>query len=110
MSRTSSEFGLKKLPLLLIWQIVIWGPVVVGLVHQFLMYFFEIDSIYVFVDPPGSIRPFVSLGWQWWFVLLLASSTLCIAAYSNRFRSIPNRVAIPTYLYVLFLLILVKPV
>lgn len=110
MSQRVGDSELKKLAPILIKQIIIWGPIVVGVVHQFLMYFFGIDSIYVFVDPPGSIRPLVSLGWQWWFVLLLASSVICVAAYSKRFSTIPSRITLPMYLYILFLLIFVKPV
>lgn len=90
-------------------QFLLWAPIVVGLVHQFLMLFFGIDSIYVFVDPPGSITPFASLEWQWWIVLLFGTASIAIAAYSNRF-SIPSRIVVPTYFYVLFLLLLIKPV
>jgi len=109
-NETTTEFDLKNLLPELIKQIAIWGPIVVGLVHQLLMYFFDIESIYVFVDPPGSIRPQVSLEYQWWFVLALVTGLVCLIAYSNRMRSIPSRIAIPTYVYLLFLLILVKPV
>ena len=91
-------------------QLVLWGPIIVGVVHQFLMYFFNIDRIYVFVTPPGYVYPFVSLEYQWWFVLLLGSSIVCLLSYSNRLSSIPTRVAFPFYLYILYLLILVKPV
>ena len=91
-------------------QFLLWAPIVVGLVHQFLMLFFEIDSIYVFVDPPGSITPFASLEWQWWIVLLMGTATICIAAYSARLEKVPNRIVVPTYFYILFLLFLIKPV
>lgn len=91
-------------------QILIWGPIIGGLVHQFLMFFFDIDWIYVFVNPPGYITPFVSLEYTWWFVLLVGSSPMAILAYSERIPNVPRRFALPFYLYVLFLLILVKPV
>ena len=106
----TTELDLQALTPILIRQIIIWGPIVVGLVHQFLMYFFGIDSIYVFVDPPGYIRPLISLEYQWWVALVLGSAVVCLAAYSNRFLTIPGRIAIPVYLYILFLLIIVKPV
>lgn len=90
-------------------QFLLWAPVVVGITHQFLMLFFGIDSIYVFVDPPGSITPLASLEWQWWIVLLFSSASVAIAAYSDRL-SIPSRIVVPTYAYALFLLLLIKPV
>ena len=109
-NQTTTEFDLKNLAPELVKQIAIWGPIVVGIVHQLLMYFFGIEAIYVFVNPPGSIRPQVSLEYEWWFVLALVTGFVCLAAYSNRSRGIPSRIAIPTYIYLLFLLILVKPV
>lgn len=105
----SSELD-KRLLLALFKQILIWGPIIVGVVHQFLMYFFDIQRIYVFVNPPEYIYPFVSLEYQWWFVLLLFSGVFCILAYSDRFSVIPSRMVYPFYLYILFLLIFVKPV
>ena len=90
--------------------LVIWGLVVGGLVHQFLMYFFEIEKIPVFVNPPGDIYPLVSLEYEWWIVLLLVSSLICVSAYSDRLKSIPTRLALPFYIYIVFLLISVKPV
>ena len=97
---------------------IIWVPVVIGLVHQFLLAFVAEDNrveggigcIYVFVKPPENICPLVSLEYQWWIVLLLGSAIAAISAYSERFPGIPRRVALPIYAYVLFLLILVKPV
>lgn len=91
---------------------------VVGLVHQFLLAFLAernrvdggIGCIYVFVEPPGNVCPWVSLEYQWWIVLLLGSALACITAYSERFQGIPRRIALPIYIYILFLLVLVKPV
>lgn len=108
--QTNAEFDLNQFAPILIRLFFILGPIIVGIVHQFLMFFFNIDSIYVFVNPPGSIRPAVSVEFEWWLVLLLATSVLCAAAYSSRFRNIPTRIAIPAYIYILFLLILVKPI
>jgi formate hydrogenlyase subunit 3/multisubunit Na+/H+ antiporter MnhD subunit len=90
--------------------LVALGLIVVGVVHQFLMYFFRVERIYVFVNPPGYISPFVSLEYQWWFVLLLGSVVMCVMAYSDRLKNIPTRLAYPFYFYILFLLIFVKPV
>ncbi|MBN1218549.1 MAG: hypothetical protein JXM69_06465 [Anaerolineae bacterium] len=109
MSQTTNLDWQKALPGLA-KQAVIWGPIVGGLVHQFLMFFFNIDWIYVFVNPPGYITPFVSLEYTWWFVLLVGSSLISLLIYSGRLQNIPKRTAIPFYAYVLFLLFLVKPV
>jgi hypothetical protein len=72
------------------------------------MYFFEIESIYVFLDPPGYVYPLVSLEFAWWLVLTMTTAILCLLAYIGRLR--PRRMVYPLYLYLLFLLILVKPV
>jgi len=41
--------------------ILVWAPIVGGVVHQFLMLFLGIDGIYVFVNPPGVVYPLVSV-------------------------------------------------
>jgi hypothetical protein len=91
------------------WQVVAWGLIVVGVAHQFAMLVFGYDEI-PFIQPPGNIKPFVSLEYQWWLVLLLAAAVMCIMAYSDRLKSIPTRLALPFYVYIVFLLIWVKPV
>lgn len=106
----TTEVNIRRLLPVLIKLVFLWGPIVVGLVHQFLMFFLDIDCIYVFVDPPKYLCPFVSLEYQWWFVLLLITTVVSVLAYLERTKSIPRRIALPTYLYILFLLILVKPV
>jgi hypothetical protein len=90
--------------------ILLWAPIVGGVVHQFLMFFFNIDGIYVFVNPPGVIYPFVSLEFSWWFVLLIGSTIMGVFAYSNRIGAVPARFVVPFYGYILFLLYLVKPI
>lgn len=107
---TLADFELRKWLARFAKQSLIWIPLLIGLGHQFAMYFLGIDHIYVFLDPPEYICPFVSLEYQWWLVLLLISDVLAILIYSDRFQSIPRRVAFPFYLYILFLLILVKPI
>jgi len=74
------------------------------------MHVFGIENIYVFVDPPGFIEPLVTLTWEWWMVLLLGSATVCLLSYLGRLQNVVGRLAFPLYIYVLFLLILVKPV
>lgn len=108
MTSPVSDFELKGLVSGLIKQAVIWAPIVVGVVHQILMFFFGIDRIYVFLEPPGYIYPLVSLEFGWWLVLTMATALLCLLAYISRIR--PRRIIYPLYLYLIFLLILVKPV
>ncbi len=106
---TTTELDIRKILPTLIKYFIIWGLIALGLIHQILMPF-GISRIYVFVDPPGYLEPAVSLGFSWWVVLLLASSTIAILAYSERLKTMPRRIALPFYLYILFLLIFVKPV
>jgi hypothetical protein len=106
----ATSFDLSKAISTLFKQVLLWGPIVGGLVHQFVMFVWDIERIYVFVNPPEYLEPFVSLEYQWWFVLLLGSSLMCILAYTDRLQSIPTRFAVPFYVYILFLLLLVKPV
>ena len=94
-----------------------WGPIVVGVVHQLAMIIGRskpdperFDQIPVFVDPPGTIGPFATLEYQWWLVLTMTTALMCFLILSHRFSSLPRRVAAPFYIYLLFLLILVKPI
>lgn len=89
-------------------QILIWIPIIVGLVFQFLMFFFGFTRIYVFLDPPEYIKPFVTLELGWWLVLTVATAVLTVLTYFERIR--PRRLRYPFYLYLIFLLILVKPI
>lgn len=88
--------------------ILIWIPILVGLVFQFLMFFFDVTRIYVFLNPPEYIKPFVTLEFGWWLVLTVATATLTVLTYFERIR--PRRLRYPFYLYLIFLLILVKPI
>lgn len=112
MSQTkpSQTLEVRQLIPMVIRLTLVWGPVLVGVVHQILMWQFGIDEIYVFVNPPEYIVPFVTLGYQWWFVLLGISSFLAVMMYTGRFQNIPSRIAFPFYVYILYLLIFVKPV
>jgi hypothetical protein len=106
----TNNFDSKGLPLALVKQVMIWAPVVIGVVHQFLMLVFGIENIYVFVDPPGYIEPMVALSWEWYVVLLLISAAVCISSYLGSLQNVVGRLAFPLYIYILFLLILVKPI
>ncbi len=96
----------------------IWIPILVGIVHQIVMLLAWLlgsnnpvwDRIPVFVNPPGYIEPLVTLEYQWWLVLTLTTFTLYFLIDTRRLSNIPRRVAVPFYVYLLFLLILVKPI
>ena len=108
MTNQASNLELKDLGSALLKQALIWAPIVVGVFHQLLMALFGIESIYVVLNPPGYIYPFASLDTTWWVVLTLATALLCLLAYINRIR--PRRMVYPLYLYLIYLLILIKPV
>ena len=117
MTLESSGFELRKFIPGLFRQLLIWVPVMIGVVHQLLMFFLNTpdnptqgDGIYVYVTPPEYVYPFVTLAYSWWFVLLFGASLTCILIYSNRIGNIPQRFVFPFYAYILFLLILVKPI
>ena len=108
MTNQASNLELKDLGTALLKQALIWAPIVVGVVHQLLMALFGIESIYVVLNPPGYIYPFASLDTTWWFVLTLTTAMLCLLAYLNRIR--PRRIVYPFYLYLIYLLIFIKPI
>jgi hypothetical protein len=128
MTPPATNLGVKNLTPALIRQLLLWIPIIGGLVHQFVMFFgpgllgggegaqaeplidFNFDCMPVFLDPPGYLKPIVTLGYQWWLVLLLLSTVVCILAYAERIRAFPSRLVFPFYIYILFLLIFVKPV
>jgi len=113
---TDSE--LKKLFPRYLRRGAIWIPILVGLVHQLVMYLAWVfgstnpvwDSIPVFVTPPGYIRPLVTLEYQWWLVLTLTTFTLYLLIDYRRLPRVPRRASVPFYIYLLFLLIFVKPI
>ena len=108
MSRTV-ESDLRKLISRYAKTALIWIPLLVGIIHQIAMRFFDFERIYVFVDPPGYIGPEVSLEYQWWIVLVLGTSMVYSLIVFRRLATFPKRTAAPFYLYLLFLLIFVKP-
>ncbi|HRV93279.1 MAG TPA: hypothetical protein P5526_14045 [Anaerolineae bacterium] len=108
MTTPTSNDDLKFLLGMLVKQFLIWIPVIIGLVHQFLMFFFGIQGINVILDPPGTIFPFVTLELGWWLLLTLATASVCFLAYFDRIR--PRRIIYPFYIYLIFLLVYVKPI
>jgi hypothetical protein len=74
------------------------------------MAMFGIERIYVLLDPPGYIGPWASVQFIWWAVLLLASGGTALLIVLNQLPSVPHRVVYPLYVYVVFLLVFIKPV
>jgi hypothetical protein len=110
MTSPIADTDLRKLLPGLIRRAALLGPIGVGIIHQLVMYRRgEISQIYVFVDPPGYVQPFVSVKFEWWLVLLLLSTLVAVSAYWERWKTVPRRLAIPFYIYILFLLIFVVP-
>ena len=89
-------------------RFVVWVPLIIGLIHQFRMTILGVDGIYVVLNPPGHIYPFVTLEFNWWIILTMLTAALCIMTYYTRIR--PRRLIIPFYIYLVFLLVWVKPV
>lgn len=108
MTTPTSNDDLKFIVGMLIKQFLIWIPVIIGIVHQLLMALFDIQGINVILDPPGTIYPFVTLELGWWLLLTLITSSICFLAYFDRIR--PRRIIYPTYIYLIFLLVYVKPI
>jgi hypothetical protein len=88
--------------------VFIWGPILIGVFHQILMAIFKWNRIWVILDPPKYIYPFVTLEVGWWLVLTLLTTIPCLFALANRLR--PRRMIYPFYAYLVYLLIFVKPV
>jgi hypothetical protein len=97
-----------KQPGKIIKTIIVLMPLLGGVVHQILMFFFDRSAIYVFV-PPTYIYPLVALSYQWW-ILLVFGATLLILPFRARPRRVTQHLSLPVYLYLLFLLMLVKPI
>ena len=108
MTTQAKNADFKLNPNQLVRQFIIWVPIVIGLIHQLLMGYFGVDRIYVFLNPPKYIYPFVTLEAGWWFLLTLVTAVLFVLSYLNRVR--PRRIVYPFYAYFVFLLILVKPI
>jgi hypothetical protein len=109
------DFFSSRFLILVLRRLLVLGPLVTGVLHQFLMLFFGIRAIYVFVpvnptaDPPNYIYPLVALDWQWWILLVFTVAVLSYAAYAARRENLTTRFFVPMYLYLLFLLIFVEP-
>jgi hypothetical protein len=88
-------------------QVFFWTPIVVGIIFQILMRFFGFTRIYVILNPPEYIYPFVTLEPSWWLLMLLLSILVYFLASTGRLR--PHRLVVPLYLYIVYLLIFVKP-
>lgn len=89
-------------------KFVFWLPVIIGLIHQFRMTVLGVDGIYVVLNPPGHIYPFVTLEFNWWIILTMLTTALYMMTHYNRIR--PRRLLGFFYLYLIFLLVWVKPI
>jgi hypothetical protein len=108
MSQANQDFR----AYLSLWAIraILTLPIAVGIVHQLLMFMFDIERIYVLLDPPGYISPWASVQFLWWIMLLVVAGGTALLIYLNQLPSVPHRVVYPLYIYVVFLLIFIKPV
>ncbi|MEM7028532.1 MAG: hypothetical protein AAF629_02980 [Chloroflexota bacterium] len=115
-------------PRALVRLIVQLVPLLVGLIHQIIMWIGQTqpappfnpndplpdcptyDQIPVFVDPPGSLCPWVTLEYEWWIVLALLTTIFYVLISLRRLPNLPRRLAIPFFIYLLFLLVFVKPI
>lgn len=91
-------------------QMLAWGVIGVGIFKQFLYIVMGVECLPVILNPPGHLCPWMSLEFLWWFVLTLGSVTMYALITSKRLQEFPSRVVNPFYLYLVFLLFLVKPV
>ena len=89
-------------------QFIIWVPIVIGLIQQVRINFMGARGTYVVLDPPGYIYPFATLESNWWLILTILTSILCVLTYTNRLR--PSRMFLPFYVYLLYLLIFIQPI
>jgi hypothetical protein len=105
-----NELDLNKLFLDYAKLIAVWTPILVGIVHQLAMALFGFESIPVFLDPPGKINPWASLEFEWWAVLTFTTALVYLLITTRVLSTLPRRIALPFYLYLLFLLIFVKPI
>ena len=108
MTAQTNSIDFKSLVGRFVRQFMVWIPIIIGLVQQFRIRFLGARGTYVVLDPPGYIYPFATLETNWWFILTILTSILCVLTYINRLR--PSRMFLPFYLYLLYLLIFVQPV
>jgi len=85
-------------------------PLLCGFFNQLLMWWSgQVSGIPVYVNPPGEIRPQISLEGSWWIAMVLGTIFLMVFCYLNKMRSV-QRTIYPLYIFLIFLVIIVKPV
>jgi hypothetical protein len=89
-------------------QFMVWVPIIIGLIQQYRLNILGARGTYVILDPPGYIYPYATLESNWWLILTILTSVLCVLTYTNRLR--PSRMFLPFYLYLLYLLIFIQPI
>lgn len=95
----------------LLFKFLIWVmPVLCGVLNQIRMLFSgQIRGIYVFVNPPEYLYPLLSIDVSWWLVLVIGTTVLLGVSYISKQRAV-SRGTYPLYIYLIFLLILVRPI
>ncbi len=106
---TTNDDEVKQLIPTLLKHLLLWIPIGVGIAHQ-VMIRFKVECIYVFVKPPEYLCPAVTLSFQWWIVLFISCALFFILSYTNLLKKRGQRLMVPIYLYILFLLLFVKPI
>ena len=101
----------RKQVLNILLSVLVFGvPLFCGLFNQVRMFFNgKIMGIYVFVNPPEYLYPIVTLDLSWWVVLVLGTGILMGMVYTIKLRAV-SRALYPLYIYLLFLVILVRPI
>lgn len=93
-----------------LYLVLLVMPIACGLINQLRMLMSgKREGIYIFVDPPGYIYPEMSLEFTWWVVLVLVTAIMMVITYTSNLRAV-SRTVYPLYAYLVFLLVLVKPV
>ncbi|MDM8521238.1 hypothetical protein QUF64_14425 [Anaerolineales bacterium HSG6] len=92
-------------------SVLVFGvPLLCGFINQARMLLNgKIMGIYVFVNPPEYIYPIATLDLSWWVVLVLGTGILMGVVYINNLRTV-SRALYPLYLYLLFMVILIRPI
>ncbi len=85
-----------------------WIPIIIGLIQQIRINFLGAEGTYVVLNPPEYIYPYVTLEIGWWLSLTILTGTLLFLTARNLIR--PHRLVTPFYIYLVFLLLLVKPI
>lgn len=93
------------LPKIIRWSTALLVPIICSTVAQ--SYYSLEGSLNVYLNPPGRIYPVASLEWLWWLILVFGTLIFCGLTTTRR---LPRRLFYTAYIYLIFILIFVKPV